>query len=289
MNQKIGTCALCKRENIERRQSHIIPKGVYRRSRIKENSHFKNHFHPEEIFQDGEKKYMLCGDCEKFFNSYETPFFNRYLNKYLGQPSFSLSNPSAEIEFYFLTVAWRVLYDDLYECGSFENQAERIMFEEFEQILWKYLFTEFSKIHPEVMRKQGTDSIALEGKTFGELIAIAEKERLESMPPDISKIRNHVYILEELGFPSEISDLFSHGVCGYCFFEKSHKNYYVISLYQGLAIVTVYHRHLMPYSKRIADFLIDNRITRAKIKSSTRVQIIDYLQEIADYSPEERN
>ena len=118
MNQKIGTCALCKRENIERRQSHIIPKGVYRRSRIKENSHFKNHFHPEEIFQDGEKIYMLCGDCEKFFTSYETPFFNTYLNKYLRQPSFSLSNPSAEIEFYFLTVAWRVLYDDLYECCS---------------------------------------------------------------------------------------------------------------------------------------------------------------------------
>lgn len=72
------------------------------------------------------------------------------------------------------------------------------------------------------------------------------------------------------------------------FFEKSHKNYYVISLYQGLAIVTVYHRHLMPYSKRIADFLIDNKITRAKIKSATKVQIIEYLQEIADYSPEER-
>ena len=288
MNQKIGTCALCKKENVERKQSHIIPKGVYRRSRTKENSHFKNHFHPEEIFQDGEKKYMLCGDCEKFFNSYETPFFNQYLDKYLRQPNFSLSNTSEKVEFYFLTVAWRVLYDDLYERHSFEKQAERIMFEEFEQILWKYLFTEFSKIHPEAIRKQETDSIDLEGKTFGELIAISEKERLESMPPDISKIGNHVYALEELGFPSEISYLFSHGVCGYCFFEKSHKNYYVISLYQGLAIVTVYHRHLMPYGKRIADFLIDNSITRTKIKRAAKVQIIDYLQEIADYSPEER-
>ena len=128
------------------------------------------------------------------------------------------------------------------------------------------------------MRKQDTDSIVLEGKTFGELIAISEKEQLESMPPDISKIRNHVYALDELGFPSEISDLFSHGVCGYCFFNKSHKNYYVISLYQGLAIVTVYHRHLMPYGKRIADFLIDNSITKVKIKKATRDEIIDYLK-----------
>lgn len=145
MNQKIGTCALCKRENVERKQSHIIPKGVYRRSRTKRDSRFKNHFRPEEIFQDGEKKYMLCGDCEQFFNSYETPFFNQYLDKYLQQPGFSLTNPSDEVEFYFLSVAWRVLYDDLYECHSFENLAERIMFEEFEQILWKYLFTQFSK------------------------------------------------------------------------------------------------------------------------------------------------
>ena len=282
MNQKIGTCALCKRENVERKHSHIIPKGVYRRSRTKRESRFKNHFRPEEIFQDGEKKYMLCGDCEQFFNSYETPFFNQYLDKYLLQPGFSLTNPSDEIKFFFLTVAWRVLYDDLYECHSFENQAERIMFEEFEQILWKYLFTELSKIHPEVMRKQDTDSIALEGKTFGELIAIAEKERLESIPPDISKIRNHVYALEELGFPSEISDLFSHGVCGYCFFEKSHKNYYVISIYQGLAIVTVYHRHLLPFGKRVANILIDNHFTKTKIKKEMKAEIIDYLREISD-------
>lgn len=127
MNRKIGTCALCKRENVVLKQSHIIPKGVYRRSRTKPNSHFKNHFHSGEIFQDGEKKYMLCGDCEQFFNSFETPFFNKYLSKYLMQSNFSLSNTSEEIEFYFLSVAWRVLYDDLYLRHSFENQAERTM------------------------------------------------------------------------------------------------------------------------------------------------------------------
>ena len=282
MNREIGTCALCKRENVVRKQSHIIPKGVYRRSRTKKDSRFKNHFHPGEIFQDGEKKYMLCGDCEGFFNTYETPFFNQYLDKYLRQPTFSLPNTSDKVEFYFLTVAWRVLYDDLYERKSFEDQAEYIMFEEFEQILWKYLITEYYKRYPETVPQKNTDPIDLKGKTFGERIAIAEKEHLESMPPDISKIRNYVYTLEEFGFPSEISELFSHGVCGYCFFEKSHKNYFVISLYQGLAIVTVYHRHLLPFSKRIANILIDNRITKAKIKKATKTEIIDYLKVIVE-------
>lgn len=282
MNREIGTCALCKRENVVRKQSHIIPKGVYRRSRTKKDSRFKNHFHPGEIFQDGEKKYMLCGDCEGFFNTYETPFFNQYLDKYLRQPTFSLPNTSDKVEFYFLTVAWRVLYDDLYERKSFEDQAEYIMFEEFEQILWKYLITEYYKRYPETVPQKNTDPIDLKGKTFGERIAIAEKEHLESMPPDISKIRNYVYTLEEFGFPAEISELFSHSVCGYCFFEKSHKNYFVISLYQGLAIVTVYHRHLLPFSKRIANILIDNRITKAKIKKATKTEIIDYLKVIVE-------
>ena len=145
MNREIGTCALCKREKVVLKQSHIIPKGVYRRSRTKKDSRFKNHFHPGEIFQDGEKKYMFCGDCEWFFNTYETPFFNKYLYKYLRQPTFSLPNTSDKVEFYFLTVAWRVLYDDLYKRKSFEDQAEYIMFEEFEQILWKYLITEYYK------------------------------------------------------------------------------------------------------------------------------------------------
>ena len=282
MHSKVGTCALCKRENVELKLSHIIPKGVYRRSRTKPNSHFKNHFHPEEIFQDGEKKYMLCGDCEQFFNSFETPFFNQYLDKYLKQPGFSLSKTTEKVEFYFLSVAWRVLYDDLYERNSFDNQAERIMFEEFEKILWKYLFTEFSKIHPEVNHQQDADSIFLEGKTFGELIAISDKKRLDSRPPNISKIRNHVFTLEELGFPSEISDLFFHGVSGYCFFNESHKHYYIISLYQGLAIVTVYHRHLLPFGKRIANILIDNRLTMLKVKKESTAQILDYLKMIAD-------
>lgn len=282
MNREIGTCALCKRENVVRKQSHIIPKGVYRRSRTKKDSRFKNHFHPGEIFQDGEKKYMLCGDCEGFFNTYETPFFNQYLDKYLCQPTFSLPNTFDQVEFYFLTVAWRVLYDDLYNRKSFEDQAEYIMFEEFEQILWKYLITEYYKRYPETVPQKNTDPIDLKGKTFGERIAIAEKEHLESMPPDISKIRNYVYTLEEFGFPSELSELFSHGVCGYCFFEKSHKNYFVISLYQGLAIVTVYHRHLLPFSKRIANILIDNRITKAKIKKAIKTEIIDYLKVIVE-------
>ena len=55
MNNKIGVCALCKRENVELKHSHIIPKGIYRRSRTDPKSHFKNYFRPNETFQDGEK------------------------------------------------------------------------------------------------------------------------------------------------------------------------------------------------------------------------------------------
>lgn len=72
-----GTCALCERPNVVLKQSHIIPKLVYRRIKKFADSRFRNYFDPRIIFQDGEKKYMLCGDCEEFFSGYETKFCGR--------------------------------------------------------------------------------------------------------------------------------------------------------------------------------------------------------------------
>lgn len=55
-----GTCALCTRKNIALMQSHIIPKLVYSRVKTYQNSRFRNYFDFNQLFQDGEKKPMLC-------------------------------------------------------------------------------------------------------------------------------------------------------------------------------------------------------------------------------------
>ena len=116
-----GDCALCKNKNIELMQSHIIPKAIYKRTKAYENSRFREFYEPKNIYQDGEKKPMLCHDCEEFFSKYETKFSNLFLDKYLRNPADELPEISNDIEFYILTVAWRILYDDLYIHGSFIN------------------------------------------------------------------------------------------------------------------------------------------------------------------------
>lgn len=66
----IGKCALCSRESIELMKSHIISKLVYTRVKTYENARFRNYFNFNQIYQDGEKKPMLCHDCEEFFSKY---------------------------------------------------------------------------------------------------------------------------------------------------------------------------------------------------------------------------
>lgn len=67
----IGKCALCGRDNMSLQQSHIIPKLVYTRTKSYDNSRFRNFNKLNQIYQDGEKKPMLCHDCEEQFSKYE--------------------------------------------------------------------------------------------------------------------------------------------------------------------------------------------------------------------------
>ena len=80
--KKYGQCALCGKET-ELEKSHIIPKFVFRR--IINNSatgFMRNIFNSEKRIQDGSKQYLLCGDCEDRFNSYETIFASNVFNPY---------------------------------------------------------------------------------------------------------------------------------------------------------------------------------------------------------------
>lgn len=80
---EVGRCALCKKNNVELMESHIIPKLVYRRIQEFPNSRFRNLYQIKDIYQDGEKKPMMCHECEQFFNKFETPYTNKVLDPYL--------------------------------------------------------------------------------------------------------------------------------------------------------------------------------------------------------------
>lgn len=75
-------CALCDKET-DLTQSHIIPKLVYRRIRSNKKSRFRSLDDFTKVLQDGEKRPMLCHECEELFCSYEVKFVSNFLDDYL--------------------------------------------------------------------------------------------------------------------------------------------------------------------------------------------------------------
>lgn len=115
-----GTCALCKLENVELRESHLIPKLVYRRMQSAPNARFRNLYQIKDIYQDGEKKPMLCHGCEQFFNKFETPYTNKILDPYLKDED-PKELPDDVLNNFIISMSWRIIYDDLYNSQSFEG------------------------------------------------------------------------------------------------------------------------------------------------------------------------
>lgn len=199
-NNQMGTCALCGKENIQLMQSHLIPKAVYKRIKTFKNSRFREMDDIQKIYQDGEKKPMLCHDCEEFFSKYERDFCNTFLDKYTADKLIP-STITQNINFYLLTVSWRILYDDLYVYDSFKERSERTAFERLEYKIRRYLNSTHSPQQQELIDQQLITNYANgEPQSFGEAIAFIENIQKLQLPEDISEIKNYIFSLCELGY-----------------------------------------------------------------------------------------
>lgn len=242
----IGDCALCKKKDVELMKSHIIPKAIFKRTKTYENSRFRSFYNPKMIYQDGEKKPMLCHECEEFFSKYETKFANLFLDKYLASKDSPLPSITSDIEFYMLTVAWRILYDDLYVLNSFADNEERFCFEEYEDKLGNFIYYKYIEENPnEVNTRNMVHEFDIGGKCIGEMIAEVEKWEKSRLPEDISEIKNYIYKLNDLGFnfDDEVSEFFDQLILGYSFYDSTRTKYYIIFCYNGLILTTVYLRN----------------------------------------------
>ncbi|MGO5050952.1 hypothetical protein ACTQ6A_00295 [Lachnospiraceae bacterium LCP25S3_G4] len=258
----LGDCALCRKKNVELMQSHIIPKAIYRRTKTFDNSRFRNFYEPNTIYQDGEKKPMLCHECEEFFSWYETKFSNLFLDKYLASPDKPLPTISDDIEFYMLTVAWRIIYDDLYVLNSFEDDIERKYLDEYEEKLGKFLYERYIQENPsEVNTRIEIHQPNMEGRCFGEMIAEIERWEKSGSPEDMSEVKNYIYRLSDLGFSDDVTKLFDSMIFGYSFYDSTRTKYYIISGYKGLIITTAFLR------KRSILITDDRKLFRKTIKS----------------------
>ncbi|MGG2482820.1 hypothetical protein [Brevibacillus borstelensis] len=105
-------CALCDKE-AELENSHIISKFVYRY--IMKNSatgYMRSTANVNKRLQDGEKRPLLCGNCEDIFSSNETAFANKVFHPFQNN---SVSNFVYEswLNYFVSSVNWRNLYLDI--------------------------------------------------------------------------------------------------------------------------------------------------------------------------------
>lgn len=197
-------CALCGKE-AKLMNSHIIPKLVYKRIRSHKNSRFRSLDDFTKTMQDGEKRQMLCHECEELFSSYEVKFASQYLDYYLSTDRIK-HKPSGVVENYFLTIAWRVLWDDLYRLNSHSEHFTREIFETFCAELGEYL------------------------------LSIGSKN--SNNPP--SKFKTYVYKVDSLIRNKTFIELSKGCVFGYSFYHVRNNSIAVIVYYAGLVFVTYY-------------------------------------------------
>jgi hypothetical protein len=246
----LGTCALCKTENVELRESHLIPKLVYKRMKSMPNTRFRNLYQIKDIYQDGEKMPMLCHDCEQFFNKFETPYTNKILEPYLNEkPQKRLSDDI--VNNFINSMSWRILYDDLYNRQSFEGMDCRRVFESMEQDLCNHL-----------------DSIRIGKSESG----------------SIGNIKNHVYRIDEFKYRLPVKKLFAPMAFGYSKVDR-FGNYYIITSFLGLVFVTEYKPSIyIDGGGVITNFV--NSFKPSNIKARVKEELLEYAHMAAKQAME---
>lgn len=241
---KTGECALCKTDNIELRESHIIPKFVYRRMQEFPNSRFRNLYQIKDIYQDGEKKPMLCNGCEQFFNKFETPYANRILDPYLKGED--LKELSDDIMNNFInSMSWRIIYDDLYNNESFIGTSHRNIFVCIENSLWKHL-----------------NEVRIGATSRG----------------NIEHFKNHIFKIDDFNYKLPVKELFSHTTFGYCY-SNEYGNYFIIIYFLHLVFVTEFRPIFIG-----TDGLIKNIISHQKrmnVKARVKEELLKYAHDVA--------
>lgn len=205
-NIVIGNCALCEQQNVQLRASHLIPKLAYVRTKSNKKSRFRAMNDIKHPLQDGEKKYLLCDACEKFFNVFETQFTNLFLDDFLKTKKLNRKCFKEDwFQNYMLSVTWRVMYDDLYNAGSFMDESYRSIFEECEENTRNYF-----------------------------------KTLLGNAPQTVPLCTHYVYKVDEIVDDTNIINLLESSLFGYCCFNSEYQLPIVISYYLGLVFVTVF-------------------------------------------------
>lgn len=209
----VGTCALCKEPNMQLRASHLIPKLAYNRTKSTKKSRFRAINDIKHPLQDGEKKYLLCDRCEEFFSAFESQFTNFFLDDFLKTQKISKKITKEQWFLnYMLSVVWRIVYDDLYNAGSFVGNTCRTIFEECERHVRNYLNS--------LMDNKNCIS---------------------------PHCRHYVYKIDEIMDDIHVIKFLEPTLFGYCYFDGEYQIPMVITYYLGIVFVTVFENEEVLY------------------------------------------
>ncbi|NFD04999.1 hypothetical protein EXN50_00435 [Clostridium botulinum] len=183
---------------------------------------------------------MLCHDCEQFFNRFETLYTNKILDPYLNNDE--PKEISQDVFNNFInSMAWRIVYDDLYNLQAFDGMGHRSIFEGIEQDLWRHLNSVRS------------------GKTeIG----------------SIENFINHVFTIDDFNYNLPVKELFASTIFGYCI-ANDYGNYYIIACFLGLVFVTEYKPSIYIGAGSFISNMI-NSFKRSNIKARVKEELLEY-------------
>lgn len=168
---------------------------------------------PNKIVQDGEKHYLLCGDCEDLFSVYETKFANKFFHPYMKNNVKEFHYDSDM--YYFLTsVSWRSLYLDILD---FVEHAIEL---DIDIETLKCLIKREKEMRNFLLKKQ----------------------------PSVSGIEHHIFFFEDIkSISNELIDTRPHttlhrSITSYTFFYKGLKTYGTITNMLGIILFTLYSK-----------------------------------------------
>ncbi|MCB2353916.1 hypothetical protein [Clostridium estertheticum] len=205
-------CALCGQTK-ELELSHIVPKFVIRYLKKTSLGAIRNKENLNKVVQDGEKHYLLCGDCEDLFSIYETKFANKFFYPYM-KDDVKEFNYDSDLYYFLTSVSWRSLYLDILD------------------------FVEHSE-------KVGIDLQIIN--------CLIEKERgmreyLLKKQPNVKGIENHILFFEDIkNMSTELVSTrphttFHRSITSYTFFNKELKTYATLTNMMGIILFTLYNK-----------------------------------------------
>lgn len=125
----IGTCALCRTENVPLEDSHVIPKFVFLWAhKASVTGHFRFLHRSSIRTERGLTLDLLCHECEQLFGKLETIFALKIFHPLLEKPStFSIPYDGWLLRF-CVSVAWRALLVEMaFEANSDNKRDESFL------------------------------------------------------------------------------------------------------------------------------------------------------------------